>query len=64
MGLLKEQCAELKEGTSAVLLQSSLDEKWWADSIECCCYLRNIQDLFSDGKNHMKGGSECPLTDQ
>ena len=39
-----------KEGTSAVLLQSGLDEKWWADSMECYCYLRNIQVLLSDGK--------------
>ena len=39
-----------EEGTFAVLLQSGLDEKWWADSMECCCYLRNIQDLLSDGK--------------
>ena len=35
----------MKEGTSAVLLQSGLDENWWADSMECYCYLRNIQDL-------------------
>ena len=40
----------MKEGTSAVLLQSGLDEKWWADSMECHTYLRNIQDLLSDGK--------------
>ena len=40
----------VKEGTSAVLLQSGLDEKWWADSMECYTYLRNIQDLLSDGK--------------
>ena len=40
----------MKEGTYAVLLQSVLDEKWRADSMECCCYLRNIQDLLSDGK--------------
>ena len=38
------------EGTSAVLLQSGLDNEWWADSMECYCYLRNIQDLLSDGK--------------
>ena len=36
----------VKEGTSAVLLQSGLDNEWWADSMACCCYLRNIQDLF------------------
>ena len=45
----------VKEGTSAVLLQSGLDEKWWADSMECFSYLRNIQDLLSDGKRpHMR----------
>ena len=32
---------------SAVLLQSGLDEKWWADSMECYCYLRNVQDLLA-----------------
>ena len=40
----------MKEGTSAVLLQSSLEEKWWADFLKCYCYLRNSQDLVSDGK--------------
>ena len=40
----------IKEGTSAVMLQSGLDEKWWADSMESCCNLRNMQDLLSDGK--------------
>ena len=35
----------MKKRTSAVLLQSVLDEKWWADSMECYTYLRNIQDL-------------------
>ena len=37
----------VKEETSAVLLQSGLDNEWWVDSMECCCYLRNIQDLLS-----------------
>ena len=40
----------MKEGTPAVLLQSGLNEKWWADSMECCWYLRNVADLLSDGK--------------
>ena len=40
----------VKEGTSAVLLQSGLNESWWADSTKCYCYLRNIQDLLSDGE--------------
>ena len=49
MVLPKEQCGRVKEGTSAVLLQSGLNESWWADSMECCAYLRNVTDL-SDGK--------------
>ena len=40
----------MKEGTSAVQLQSGLNESWWADSMECYCYLRIVQDLMSDGK--------------
>ena len=32
------------------MLQSGLDENWWADSIECYTYLRNVTDLLSDGK--------------
>ena len=49
-GIAEGAVRRVKEGTSAVLLQSGLDEKWWADSMECYCYLRNIQDLLSDGK--------------
>ena len=40
----------VKEGTSAVLLQSGLNESWWADSMECYTYLRNVTDLLSDEK--------------
>ena len=40
----------VKEGTSAVLLQSGLNESWWADSMEKYTYLRNVTDLLSDGK--------------
>ena len=40
----------INEGTSAILLQSGLDEKWSADSMECYCYLRDVRDLLADGK--------------
>ena len=49
-GIAERAVRRVKEGTSAVLLQSGLDEKWCADSMECCCCLRNMQDLLSDGK--------------
>ena len=49
-GIAERAVRRVKEGTSALLLQSGLNENWWADSMECCTYLRNIQDLLSDGK--------------
>ena len=44
----------IKEGTSAALLQSGLDEQWWADSMECCCYRRKNQDVLFDGRTPYK----------
>ena len=47
-GIAERAVRRVKESTSAVLLQSGLDENWWADSMECYTYLRNVQDLLSD----------------
>ena len=41
---MAKQCAEQRKER----LQSGLDEKWWADSVECNCCLREIQDLLAD----------------
>ena len=49
-GIAERAVRRVKQGTSAVLLQPGLNESWWADSMECYTYLRNIQDLLSDGK--------------
>ena len=49
-GIAERAERRVKEGTSTVLLQSGLDENWWADFMECYTCLRNIQDLLSDGK--------------
>ena len=49
-GIAERAVRRIKERTSAVLMQSGLDEEWWADSKECYCHLRNIHDLLSDGK--------------
>ena len=32
------------------LLQSGLNESWWADSVQCYTYLRNVTDPLFDGK--------------
>ena len=34
-GIAERAVRRVKEGASAVLVQSGLDEKWWADSMEC-----------------------------
>ena len=49
-GIAERAVRRVKEGTSAVLLQSGLNESWWADSMQCFIYLRNVTDLLSDGK--------------
>ena len=61
-GIAERAVRRVKKGTSAVLLQSGLDERWWSDSVECYCYLRNVQDPLGDGirvkddlENHSTG---------
>ena len=49
-GIAERAVRRVKEGTSAVLLQSGLNESWWVDSMECYTYLRNVTDLLSDGQ--------------
>ena len=49
-GIAERAVRRVKEGTSAVLLQSGLNESWWSDSMECYTYLRNVTGLLSDGK--------------
>ena len=41
-GIAERAVRRIKEGTTAVLLQSGLDETWWADSMECYCDLRIV----------------------
>ena len=60
-GIAERAVRRIKEGTSAVPLQSGLDEKWWADSVECCCSLRNVQDLLADGKTSCERGFGEPF---
>ena len=49
-GIAERAVRRVKEGTSAVLLQSGPHESWLADSMECYTYLRNVTDFLSDGK--------------
>ena len=60
-GIAERAVRRVKEGTSAVLLQSGLNESWWADSMERYTYLRNVTDLLSDGKtlHERRFGQPC-----
>ena len=49
-GIAERAVRRVKGGTSAVLLQSGLNESCWGGSMECYIYLRNVTDLLSDGK--------------
>ena len=60
-GIAERAVRRVKEGTSAVLMQSGLDEKWCADSMECHCYLRHIQDVLSDGKTPFESRFGMPI---
>ena len=60
-GIAERAVRRIKEGTSAVLLQSGLNENWWADFMECYCYLRNVTDLLFDGKTPHERRFEEPF---
>ena len=60
-GIAERAVRRIKEGTSAVPLQSGLGEKSWADSMESYCYLRNVQDLLSDGQTLHQGRFGVPF---
>ena len=49
-GIAERAVRKAKEGSSVLLLHSGLHESWWANSMECHTYLRNVTDLLSDGK--------------
>ena len=40
-----------------------MNESWWADSMECYTYLRNVPDSISDGKtpNERRFGQKAPI---
>ena len=63
-GIAERAVRTVKEGTCAILLQSGLDESWWADSMEFKTYLRNVQDLLSDGRTHMRDALGNHLKDR
>ena len=63
-GIAERAVRRVKEGTSAVLLQSGLDENWWADSMECFTICETFKISCLMGKHHTRGVLENHLKDQ
>ena len=53
-GIAGRAVRRVKEGTSAVLLQSGLNESWWADSMECIPICETSQIYCLMGRRPMK----------
>ena len=60
-GIAGRAVGRAKEGTSPVLLQSVLDERWWSESMECFCFLRNVQDFLTDWQTPSERRFEQPF---
>ena len=56
-GIAERAVRRVKEGTSAVFLQSGFYEQWWSDSIECYCFCETFKTSYGTGKLLMKGDS-------
>ena len=62
-GIAERVAQGVKEGTSSVSVQSGLQECWWAEAMECYCYLRNGHESLADSQTpyerrflqHLKG---------
>ena len=48
-GMAESAVRKVLEGTRAVLLQSGLPHRWWAEAAQCYCSLRNVCDVVVDG---------------
>ena len=45
-GVIERAVRVVKEGTSCVMVQSGLDEKWWPEAMNCFCFLRNVSTVL------------------
>ena len=53
-GIAERAVRRVKEGTSAVLLQSCVNENWWADSMECLLFCDMLQISYLMGKHRLR----------
>ena len=49
---------ELQNEHSSVILQSGLDEQWWAETVECYCFFAMPKISYQNGQLHVNGDVE------
>ena len=64
MGLVKDQCVELRKGGRDICgtVAIRMNGEWILWNVTAICKAFKISCLM--GRHHMKGGSECPSMDQ
>ena len=63
-GVAERAVRRVEEGTSCALYQSGWHTEWWPEAMMRYCFLRNIQDILSDGKQHIQNVSAHRTKDQ
>jgi hypothetical protein len=53
-GIIERAVRVVKEGTSCVMVQSGLAEKWWPEAMNCFCFLRNVSTVLETGNTAYK----------
>ena len=48
--MIERSVRTVKEGTSATLIQSGLDDAWWPQAMACYCFLKTVVDILNDDK--------------
>ena len=49
-GVIERSVRTVKEGTSAALIQSGLDDAWWPQAMACYCFLKAVVNILDDNK--------------
>ena len=64
-GIIERCVRVVKEGTSCVMVQSGLADKWWPEAMNCFCFLRNATLVLDTGvtpyKNRFGSDFSGPL---
>ena len=63
-GIAERAVRRVKEGSLQYCCNQVWIKNWWADSIECYTYLRNVTDLLSDGKTPYERRFGQPFKDR